>query len=83
MSYSINKLTSHMLFTSKNFVFSSFQISCRKWWGLAPPAPSVYDPVTIGIKIASIKVCQLREHVMKIINFEKKKVVNKRAKGII
>ena len=72
-----------MLFINKNFVFSSFQIFCRKWWGLAPPAPSVYDPVTIGIKIASIKVCQLREHVMKIINFEKKKVVNKRAKGII
>ena len=64
-----------MLYTSKNFVFSSFQISCRKWWGLAP--------VTIGVKIACIEFCELREHAIKIINFQKKKVINKRAEGII
>ena len=54
MSCSINKLKSHMLFTSKNFMFSEFtwekNFCSRKWWKgggkgvLAPRSPFLYGP---------------------------------------
>ena len=48
MPYSINKLKSYMLFTSKNFVFSEFmykkkKFCSRKWWNKF--CSSVYGPV--------------------------------------
>ena len=49
ISYSMNKLKSHMLFTYKNLMFFDFtkkKIFCSNkwWWGLVPPLPISLRP---------------------------------------